>query len=829
MQGDFVVSLELLTDEVRPELLEDSTKQLNALGLTGNNVAEIKNKLLKNQSSNAKFDHGLDSIPKNKVRELTRISSIPVSTDDQNGEITAEEAAKKAQKKMNEINHLCEEIVETEISYNQVLDILLTIFDRVKQQFPAELKIWTSVFKDINSLKEVHKLIMNRFLFLQSNGEMLFIPKIFQNSSNQILPTTTTDTHAQEDKFIRGCLKIYTNFNLNYSNNLQELYRLNKDLKIKQLASSIILEHSNTVHHSKDLPGLYMQVQARVTRYELLMKGFDKNLPPESELREAVRDAIKFFASINSGSQDALITREKCEKAIEKWDKLSFSCPQSLPVNTEFIKDGPTKKLPRRALGKKPADRHLFLFTSHLLLTETANPTGFYTVKSPFELISLNIEHVNEDEDLPTDRCFRLRSSSRTIEVQFNNEKEMEIWFEKISTAIEAAQNTQRIRNQRLSTVNGQNMAATWVKDEYVSMCVRCNREFTTIFRRHHCRKCGNVICYKCSDYSMSIDSSSRKQRVCLVCYYQRHPSQIRSILPEVAQILKKFDDKNRSDGPLLAKYLHWAVWRGDHWNCKSERLRKIQLLDEKKMVLRPSEDEAAEETLHRLKVDRFVKVNCGTQSHYFEDFSPPRHFVLLMPDSCIKIYAAKNDNQFRDLLVTLGLRIFYLDSRSEYKKIPKNGSDKRKSSIVPPSPNYNNKQRRATFANAGPQLSCKMDDELRHHSIFQERRRMSKIDTEEESEEENASSYVQQSNIRLPRALKEAMKPVRNEVLAALRNDCGFLMVPANTDSLAHYFEAPSKELRDEWIATIRSTVISSPEKSEQDRQSLQSGDIEE
>lgn len=40
-----------------------------------------------------------------------------------------------------------------------------------------------------------------------------------------------------------------------------------------------------------------------------------------------------------------------------------------------------------------------------------------------------------------------------------------------------------------------------WVEDESVEKCFSCGTGFSVILRRHHCRLCGRVFCYYCSNY----------------------------------------------------------------------------------------------------------------------------------------------------------------------------------------------------------------------------------------------------------------------------------------------------------------------------------------
>ena len=38
-----------------------------------------------------------------------------------------------------------------------------------------------------------------------------------------------------------------------------------------------------------------------------------------------------------------------------------------------------------------------------------------------------------------------------------------------------------------------------WVPDEERTSCRTCGETFTLFLRKHHCRKCGEIFCQKCS------------------------------------------------------------------------------------------------------------------------------------------------------------------------------------------------------------------------------------------------------------------------------------------------------------------------------------------
>ncbi|CAN0471829.1 unnamed protein product [Ascophyllum nodosum] len=78
-----------------------------------------------------------------------------------------------------------------------------------------------------------------------------------------------------------------------------------------------------------------------------------------------------------------------------------------------------------------------------------------------------------------------------------------------------------------------------WVSDPEVTECMNaCGIEFNTWHRRHHCRCCGGIFCYKCSGTRSLMPSpplmpngrarpdKSRPHRVCNNCFRELQPIQ---------------------------------------------------------------------------------------------------------------------------------------------------------------------------------------------------------------------------------------------------------------------------------------------------------------
>ncbi|XP_039897877.1 zinc finger FYVE domain-containing protein 26 isoform X2 [Simochromis diagramma] len=65
-----------------------------------------------------------------------------------------------------------------------------------------------------------------------------------------------------------------------------------------------------------------------------------------------------------------------------------------------------------------------------------------------------------------------------------------------------------------------------WVPDTQQHVCMVCKRERFTMFnRRHHCRRCGRLVCNACSEKKMPVDGCPGEEvRVCDQCYTYFHP-----------------------------------------------------------------------------------------------------------------------------------------------------------------------------------------------------------------------------------------------------------------------------------------------------------------
>ncbi|KAJ1437241.1 FYVE zinc finger-domain-containing protein, partial [Ochromonadaceae sp. CCMP2298] len=57
-----------------------------------------------------------------------------------------------------------------------------------------------------------------------------------------------------------------------------------------------------------------------------------------------------------------------------------------------------------------------------------------------------------------------------------------------------------------------------WEPDNASKTCRVCEIRFRFMKRRHHCRRCGRLVCTACSEGRLRLGLHKNKSRVCLTC-----------------------------------------------------------------------------------------------------------------------------------------------------------------------------------------------------------------------------------------------------------------------------------------------------------------------
>uniref|UniRef100_A0A4W3JLZ4 FYVE, RhoGEF and PH domain containing 4b n=1 Tax=Callorhinchus milii TaxID=7868 RepID=A0A4W3JLZ4_CALMI len=234
----------------------------------------------------------------------------------------------------------------------------------------------------------------------------------------------------------------------------------------------------------------------RVPRYELLLKDYLKKLPQDSSDRKDTEKSLEIISTAATHSNAAIRIMEKMKILIDVYEMLGGEEEDIVNPSNELIKEGQILKLAAR--NSSSQERYLFLLNNMLLycVPKFSLVGTRYTVRTK---IGIEGMQVNETHNKDYPNTFQVSGKERILELQAS--------FSLISPTPKTAELGRR--------------APRWIRDNEVTLCMKCKEPFNALTRRrHHCRACGYVVCWKCSEYKATLAYDSNKlSKVCKDCY----------------------------------------------------------------------------------------------------------------------------------------------------------------------------------------------------------------------------------------------------------------------------------------------------------------------
>ncbi|KAM9310593.1 pleckstrin homology domain-containing family F member 2 isoform 1-T1 [Pholidichthys leucotaenia] len=208
---------------------------------------------------------------------------------------------------------------------------------------------------------------------------------------------------------------------------------------------------------------------------------------------------------------DRLANSEANSKRIAAVESCFGAAGQPLAIpGRVLIGEGVLTKLCR----KKPKARQFFLFNDILVYGNIVIQKKKYNKQHIIPLESVTITTVADDGDLRNG--WLIKTPTKSFAVYAATATEKSEWMNHIGKCVgDLLQKSGKTPNK--------DHAAVWIPDSEASKCMCCKEvKFTTVNRRHHCRKCGYVVCGPCSEKKYLLPSQSSKPvRVCKDCYRQ--------------------------------------------------------------------------------------------------------------------------------------------------------------------------------------------------------------------------------------------------------------------------------------------------------------------
>ena len=192
---------------------------------------------------------------------------------------------------------------------------------------------------------------------------------------------------------------------------------------------------------------------------------------------------------------------------------------------------------------KKAKPRIFFLFNDILVYGSIVLNKRKYRSQHIIPLEEVTLETL--PETLQAKNRWMIKTAKKSFVVSAASATERQEWISHIEECV---------RRQLLATglQPSTEHAAPWIPDKATDICMRCTQtRFSALTRRHHCRKCGFVVCAECSRERFLLPRLSPKPlRVCSLCFR------------ELAAQQRKEDVEEQGLGsPGPSAYLAGAVW----------------------------------------------------------------------------------------------------------------------------------------------------------------------------------------------------------------------------------------------------------------------------
>uniref|UniRef100_A0A667Z299 FYVE, RhoGEF and PH domain containing 4a n=1 Tax=Myripristis murdjan TaxID=586833 RepID=A0A667Z299_9TELE len=402
---------------------------------------------------------------------------------------------------------IASELLQTEKAYVARLNLLDQVFcaklmeEAGKGTFPVE--VVKNIFSNISSIHTFHCQFLLPDLEKRM-GEWESTPRI-----GDILQKLTP------------FLKMYAEYVKNFDKAMELLKQwtdrspqfkaIIQEIQSKEVCGCLTLQHH------------MLEPVQRIPRYEMLLKDYLKKLPQDDPDRRDAEKSLDIIATAATHSNSAIRKTENLKKLLEIYEMLGEE-EDIVNASNEFIKEGHILKLAAR--NTSAMERYLFLFNNMLLYCVPKFSLGGpkYTVRTRIGIDGMKVL-ATTNEDYP--HTFQVSGKERILELQASSEQDKADWIKAFQETIEIFQQKNETFKsaskdvEEVSTAELGKRAPRWIRDNEVTMCMKCKEPFNALTRRrHHCRACGYVVCWKCSDNKVPLAYDNNKMnKVCRDCY----------------------------------------------------------------------------------------------------------------------------------------------------------------------------------------------------------------------------------------------------------------------------------------------------------------------
>merc|ERR1712137_1319234 len=393
----------------------------------------------------------------------------------------------KWQKMMVVREKVARELVATEVTYCNAIKSVVTEFLKPAESILKKQYI-TEIFSNIDQLQSLHSNILEDLQkCVESWEEESCIAAVFMT----LVPY----------------LKLYKAYCANYNG---AVLRVSERSNSSHKFASLLQAKKETVGF--DLCSLLIQPIQRIPRYRLLFEELLKHTPPEHPDYAPISNTLVSIQEVAKYVNESVRAKENQDKLLQIQESLTGCKTPIVSLSRIFIREGVLVKMCRR----EPKRRYLFLFNDLLVYCSSNEGNQTYTFHRAMGLSQLRVDDIPDNSGMSN--AFQILSNQKSFSVFAESAQDKKSWMADINKAIQLCYQLHH-KQATGKDADPDDIAPVWIPDKLLKNCMLCDVKFTTINRRHHCRKCGKLVCGACSGKKYKLENMGKVCRVCDECF----------------------------------------------------------------------------------------------------------------------------------------------------------------------------------------------------------------------------------------------------------------------------------------------------------------------
>ena len=255
----------------------------------------------------------------------------------------------------------------------------------------------------------------------------------------------------------------------------------------------------------------------RLKVYNEFLKGLIDITPSAFPDLAEIRDIVQSLEALDMEIDEMIMSKMHFEKllSIQQCFTVFVSDPIVQKIATmdrKFVKEGVLKKVCR-----KQNKSFMFWLFSDIIMYGTSLGNDTFSFNRAMDLRQIVVA---EHKSSSTANAFEILGAEKSFVVIAVSTDERREWMDAIKSTKEALCAASTISSAAATVDVVEEVAPIWVSDGKVDGCAVCQASFTFFIRRHHCRKCGDVVCAEHSKGKEILPHihKTQKQRICDNC-----------------------------------------------------------------------------------------------------------------------------------------------------------------------------------------------------------------------------------------------------------------------------------------------------------------------